>query len=114
MRITSLAAITLLKDWLDELGMDEPETTSDLQEIARAFSEEDPAGDGGRTTGLVIPAWEGYGNNGPYDLWETWQGTPNLWTDRHGVLDRKSTRLNYSQVSISYAVLFFKYNVYVE
>src|SRR5690625_5764896 len=86
MRITSLAAITLLKDWLDELGMDEPETTSDLQEIARAFSEEDPAGDGGRTTGLVIPAWEGYGNNGPYDLWETWQGTPNLWTDRHGDL----------------------------
>lgn len=80
------AAITLRKDWLDALGLDEPETTSDLQEIARAFSEEDPAGDGGRTTGLVIPAWEGYGNNGPYDLWETWQGTPNLWTDRHGDL----------------------------
>lgn len=80
------AAISIRKDWLEALGLDEPETMSDLQEVARAFSEEDPAGDGGRTTGLVIPAWGGYGNNGPYDLWETWQGTPNMWTDRSGAL----------------------------
>lgn len=80
------AAISIRKDWLDALGLEEPETMSDLQEIARAFSEEDPAGDGGRTTGLIIPAWGGYGNNGPYDLWETWQGTPNMWSDRSGDL----------------------------
>jgi len=80
------AAISIRKDWLDALGLDEPGTTDDLMEIARAFSEEDPAGDGSTTTGLIIPAWSGYGNNGPYDLWETWHGTANVWKDEGGTL----------------------------
>src|SRR5699024_4516448 len=53
------AAITLRKDWLDALGLDEPETTSDLQEIARAFSEEDPAGDGAAPPGWSSPPGKG-------------------------------------------------------
>ncbi|ATG53592.1 ABC transporter substrate-binding protein [Brachybacterium ginsengisoli] len=80
------AAISIRKDWLDTLGLDEPETTDDLMEIARAFTEDDPAGDGSATTGLIIPAWSGYGNNGPYDLWETWHGTANVWKDEGGKL----------------------------
>lgn len=80
------AAISIRKDWLDALGLAEPETTDDLMEIARAFTEEDPAGDGSGTTGLIIPAWNGYGNNGPYDLWETWHGTANVWKDEGGTL----------------------------
>ena len=80
------AAISIRKDWLDDLGLAEPETTDDLMEIARAFTEEDPAGDGSSTTGLIIPAWDGYGNNGPYDLWETWHGTANVWKDDGGSL----------------------------
>ena len=80
------AAISIRKDWLDALGLDEPRTTDDLMEIARAFTEEDPAGDGSATTGLIIPAWSGYGNNGPYDLWETWHGTANVWKDEGGTL----------------------------
>jgi len=80
------AAISIRKDWLDNLGLAEPETTADLQEIATAFTEGDPAGDGSATTGLIIPAWSGYGNNGPYDLWETWHGTANVWKDDGGKL----------------------------
>lgn len=80
------AAVVLRKDWLTNLGLEEPRSTDDLQEIARAFTEEDPVGDGSSTTGLIIPAWNGYGNNGPYDLWETWHGTPNLWKEAGGEL----------------------------
>lgn len=80
------ASVILRKDWLDNLGLAEPETTDDLREIARAFTDDDPAGDGSATTGLIIPAWNGYGNNGPYDLWETWHGTANVWKGEGGSL----------------------------
>lgn len=80
------AAVSIRKDWLDRLGLEEPETTDDLQEIAKAFTEGDPNGDGSATTGLIIPAWSGYGNNGPYDLWETWHGTANVWKEDGGKL----------------------------
>jgi putative aldouronate transport system substrate-binding protein len=80
------AAVILRKDWLENLGLAEPETTDDLMEVARAFTEDDPAGDGSATTGLIIPAWGGYGNNGPYDLWETWHGTANVWKEEGGAL----------------------------
>lgn len=80
------ASVILRKDWLDNLGLAEPETTDDLREIARAFTDDDPAGDGSATTGLIIPAWSGYGNNGPYDLWETWHGTANVWKEEGGSL----------------------------
>ncbi|MGY5765252.1 extracellular solute-binding protein [Brachybacterium sp. DNPG3] len=80
------AAISIRKDWLDNLGLAEPETVDDLQEIARAFTEDDPAGDGSATTGLIIPAWSGFGNNGPYDLWEVWNGTANVWREDGGTL----------------------------
>ena len=80
------ASVILRKDWLDNLGLAEPETTDDLREIARAFTDDDPAGDGSATTGLIIPAWNGYGNNGPYDLWEAWHGTANVWKEEGGSL----------------------------
>lgn len=80
------AAVMLRKDWLAKVGLEEPQTTTDLEEIARAFTEDDPAGDGSATYGLILPAWSGYGNNGPYDLWETWHGTANVWKDEGGKL----------------------------
>jgi putative aldouronate transport system substrate-binding protein len=42
------------KDWLDRLGMEVPETTGELFEVARAFTESDPDGNGiDDTTGLT-------------------------------------------------------------
>lgn len=44
----------LRKDWLDKLGLQEPETVDDVEEIVRAFLREDPGGNGeGNTIGLV-------------------------------------------------------------
>ena len=42
------------KDWLDNLGLEVPHTLEDLQEVARAFTEDDPDGNGlDDTTGFV-------------------------------------------------------------
>lgn len=39
-------AIVIRKDWLDKLGMSLPETSEELLEICRAFTEDDPDGNG--------------------------------------------------------------------
>ena len=45
----------LRKDWMDALGLEEPETMEDAIEIVRAFVEQDPGGNGaGNTIGLVL------------------------------------------------------------
>ena len=44
----------LRKDWMDKLGLEDPETVEDAIEIIRAFVEKDPGGNGaGNTIGLV-------------------------------------------------------------
>ena len=74
-------AVIVRKDWLTNLGLEEPENTDDLREIARAFTEDDPDGNGqDDTTGIIIPSWPGgYGSSSPYDVVETWFGAPNKW-----------------------------------
>lgn len=37
--------VNVRQDWLDDLGLDAPETLDDIEEIARAFKENKPAGD---------------------------------------------------------------------
>ncbi|GAA2286301.1 extracellular solute-binding protein [Glycomyces scopariae] len=80
-------SVILRQDWLDNLGLAAPETTADLAEIARAFTEDDPDGNGQDDTyGLINPAWSGIGNGSPYDAIETWYGAGNLWRDEGGEL----------------------------
>ncbi|EWS79685.1 extracellular solute-binding protein [Brachybacterium phenoliresistens] len=95
------ASVILRKDWLAKVGLDEPVTTTDLEEIARAFTEEDPAGDGSTTYGLILPSWGGYGNNGPYDLWETWHGTANVWKEEGGTLSPAFLAPEFIEANIS-------------
>lgn len=46
--------IWLRKDWMDALGLSEPRTLSDVEEIIRQFKEKDPGHNGaGNTVGLV-------------------------------------------------------------
>lgn len=80
-------AVILRKDWLDRLNLDVPETVEDLYNVAKAFTEGDPNGDGKKDTyGLIIPKWPaGYATASPYDVIETWFGAPNGW----GVVDGK-------------------------
>lgn len=81
-------AVIVRKDWLESVGMPLPRTTDDLRAVARAFSENDPDGNGvDDTYGLIIPKWPGaVGTNSPYDVIETWHGAGNRWTERAGEL----------------------------
>ncbi|WP_460798599.1 extracellular solute-binding protein, partial [Microbacterium sp. GXF0217] len=81
-------AVIIRKDWLDNLGLDLPETTEDLYEIAKAFTDEDPDDNGiDDTYGITIPKWPApIGTNSPWDAIETWYGAGNRWTERDGEL----------------------------
>lgn len=81
-------AVIIRKDWLENLGLEMPKTTDDLAEVARAFSEDDPDGNGADDTyGLIIPKWPGtIGTNSPWDAIETWYGAGTRWAERDGEL----------------------------
>ncbi|WP_420112773.1 extracellular solute-binding protein [Pseudactinotalea sp.] len=82
------ASVILRQDWLDNLGLELPETTDDLYEIARAFTEDDPDGNGEDDTyGMIAPQWPGgIGSNSPYDTIDVWYGSGNMWRDDGGEL----------------------------
>lgn len=40
--------VVIRKDWLDKLGLAVPKTTDELMEVAKAFTEKDPDGNGKR------------------------------------------------------------------
>ena len=62
------------KDWLDKLQLDMPATVDDLFEVAKAFTEQDPDGNGRDDTygfaaasdgSTWIPLWAAFGSGGP-------------------------------------------------
>src|SRR5690625_696181 len=68
-------AVTIRKDWLDNLGMDMPETIDDFYEVLYAFTYDDPDGNGEDDTyGMVVSEYEG-----PWDQMQMWFGVPNQW-----------------------------------
>lgn len=81
-------AVIIRKDWLDKLGLQMPKTTDDLYKIAKAFTEQDPDGNGAKDTyGITIPKWgSGLCSASPYDAIETWFGAGNCWTQQDGKL----------------------------
>lgn len=81
-------AVIVRADWLQNVGLEVPKTTDELFEVAKAFTEQDPDGNGvDDTYGLIIPKWPGtIGTNSPYDVIETWFGAGNRWTERDGEL----------------------------
>lgn len=81
------AAVMFRQDWLDKLGLKAPETTEDLYKVAKAFTEQDPDGNGQNDTwGITIPKWGALGSNSPYDIIEEWYGAGNRWTEKDGKL----------------------------
>jgi len=81
-------AVIIRADWLKNLGLSVPTTTDELYQVAKAFTENDPDGNGKNDTyGLIIPKWPGgYGSASPYDIMETWFGAPNNWGVQDGKL----------------------------
>ncbi|WP_130858846.1 extracellular solute-binding protein [Gracilibacillus phocaeensis] len=67
--------VIIRKDWLDNLGLEEPETINQFYDMLKAFTEEDPDGNGEDDTyGMVVSKFEG-----PWDAMQTWFGVPNQW-----------------------------------
>lgn len=69
--------VVIRKDWLDKLGLDVPKTTDELMEVAKAFTENDPDGNGKKdTTGFMDRSDLIYG---AFKTLSSYFGTPNYW-----------------------------------
>lgn len=77
------SGLLLRKDWLDNLGLKVPTTLDELYEVARAFTEDDPDGNGKDDT-------VGFGDRnelryGSFKTLSSYFGTPNGWAvDENG------------------------------
>ena len=69
--------VVIRKDWLDKVGLAVPKTTEELMEVAKAFTEKDPDGNGKNdTTGFMDRSDLIYG---AFKTLGSYQGTPNNW-----------------------------------
>ncbi|MFB9274739.1 extracellular solute-binding protein [Cohnella cellulosilytica] len=72
------------KDWADKLGLKAPETTDELFEMARRFTEDDPDGNGNPDTiGLADRNDLIYG---AFKTVASWFAAPNNWGEKDGQL----------------------------
>lgn len=70
--------VVIRKDWLDKLGLAVPKTTDELMEVAKAFTEQDPDGNGVKdTTGFMDRSDLIYG---AFKTIGSYFGTPNVWS----------------------------------
>ncbi|MBT2758873.1 extracellular solute-binding protein [Mesobacillus foraminis] len=92
--------ITMRKDWLDNLGLEKPETVEEFYNVLKAFTQDDPDGNGKDDTyGMVISKYFG-----PFDIMQLWFGAPNKWgEDQDGKLYPDFTTDEYLE-----ALKFFK------
>ncbi|MCM3782413.1 extracellular solute-binding protein [Neobacillus mesonae] len=69
--------VVIRKDWLDHLGLSIPKTTDELFEVAKAFTEQDPDGNGVKdTTGFIDRSDLTFG---AFKTLSSYFGTPNIW-----------------------------------
>lgn len=72
------------KDWADKLGLEAPKTVDEFHEMARAFTEDDPDGNGkADTMGLTDRSDLIFG---AFKTIASWYGTPNNWGEKDGGL----------------------------
>jgi len=74
------SAIMIRRDWLENLGLEAPNTIDEFTEMLLAFRDQDPNGTGEETYGIIIPKWDGINNGGPFDMINAWFGVPNRTT----------------------------------
>ncbi|WP_198671303.1 extracellular solute-binding protein [Paraliobacillus sp. X-1268] len=83
-RPLSRQGIIYRKDWADNLGLEAPTTTEEFYEMARAFTEDDPDGNGKDDTfGITDRSDLIYG---AFKTVSSWFGTPNYWGEQDGEL----------------------------
>lgn len=67
--------VTIRKDWLENVGLEIPETIDDFYNVLKAFTFDDPNESGeDDTVGMVASSHEG-----AWDVMQTWFGAPNKW-----------------------------------
>lgn len=75
----------LRKDWMDKLGLSEPKTLADMENIIKEFVEKDPGGNGpGKTVGLVVDTEIAGTSGAPYQLnniFALYGAYPKQWLD---------------------------------
>lgn len=77
-RPLSRQGVIYRKDWADKLGLEAPQTTDELKEMIRAFTEDDPDGNGQPDTiGLTDRSDLIYG---AFKTVSSYFGTPNYWS----------------------------------
>lgn len=91
--LESAQYIWIRQDWLDKLKLTPPKTMKDLLAISKAFTNEDPDGNGKKDT---------YGMAMTKDIYSGWGGTegffagyhayPNLWIEKDGKLEYGSVQ----------------------
>ncbi|WP_214629253.1 extracellular solute-binding protein [Paenibacillus agaridevorans] len=89
--LTEVQGIELMyarKDWLDNLGLEPPETLDEYYEVIRAFAQDDPDQNGlNDTIGLIL--MEDMGRAAPF--FGAFGVQPGLWLERDGKLANGST-----------------------
>ena len=70
------------KDWLDKLGLEEPKTLDEFIALVRAFTTDDPDGNGVADTHGFVE----YNDLRGFDLLLGWFGTANGWAEQDGKL----------------------------
>ncbi|RRJ67006.1 extracellular solute-binding protein [Paenibacillus oralis] len=69
--------VVIRKDWLDKLGLEVPKTTDELMAVAKAFTEQDPDGNGKKDTyGFIDRSDLIYG---AFKTLSSYFGAPNNW-----------------------------------
>ncbi|MDO4326113.1 MAG: extracellular solute-binding protein [bacterium] len=88
LRILPRNGAIIRQDWLDNLGLEAPETFEELYEVAKAFTENDPDGNGQNDTVGIVTAYQGTGNRGwnGFQTLATAFGAPNGWAYEDGTM----------------------------
>ena len=96
--------LVIRKDWLDKLGLEVPTTPEELLEVAKAFTEQDPDGNGQNDTyglgGFIVG--QGLGNR--FDFIMGAYGVPGVWNSA----DPANFGLNVRSEKYAEALTFFK------
>ncbi len=73
-RTLGRAGVSIRKDWLDNLGLAIPQTIDDFYNVLKAFTEQDPDGNGiNDTYGMIVTHYL----DGPLRNIAVWMGAPN-------------------------------------
>ncbi|MEK3732304.1 extracellular solute-binding protein [Paenibacillus sp. FSL M8-0334] len=85
-RVLGRNGVVFRKDWLENVGLEPPQTIDDFYNVLKAFKEQDPDGNGKDDTyGMVLVKWTGQWASG-FDIMKLWFGVPNKWGLQDGKL----------------------------